>query len=406
MIFLDFIYFILVIILLPFSLKRIANREKRDFLLRRLGKNINKIKSEKKIIWFHGVSVGEIRAVRSLIKDLSEEYEVVVTVATFSGWKQAKEIYMDNIVLPAPFAFSFVVRKFINYVNPCLLVLSELELWPNYLILLKKKGVKALVINGRMSDKAYDNYKKFIFFSKRIFSLVNHFSLQGINYENKFLNLGVEKQKISITGNIKADEAFTASKEILKRKGKSSVNSTAMITIILASSHIEDEQVILPLMSKLKNYRWIIAPRHVERASMIYDKLQKEGIGCLLYSQNNKTSDFKNLIVDKMGVLMELISQSKIVIMGGTFNPLIGGHNFFEPAALNKIIFSGPFYNNFSDIALSLIEKNSLSVFENLENLEKLILNVDFNNCKSEEVNNLYRGSKEKIIKLIKNEIH
>ena len=367
MLFLDLAYFFLLILALPFYLKVFFKKEYRKQIKGRFSPDLDP--SEKKRMWLHAVSVGEVKSLSGFVSQLRKSFdgEIVLSVTTPSGLKVAKKEFPELKVINAPFDFSFTIKRFLKKIKPEVIVLNELELWPNWITVSGRAGVPIVLINGRISDSAFVKYERFSFLLKPFFRRMDRVMIQEDGYRERFVKLGVDPEKIKICGNIKADEAIkgvadiSGKKEIYKYM---KVRDPGRMIILLASSHPEDEQFFLPLIKTLlRDYSIIIAPRHITRTSEIGISMEREGIKFSIWSRK-KIIDLKNevMVFDKMGYLLNLMQIADIVFMGGSFSPKTGGHNLYEPAALGKKIVGGRFYNNFPDIGSALVESGNYSI--------------------------------------------
>ena len=361
----DLLYIIFLVVALPYWIKFLFKKEYRVLLKHRLSPAI--ASSEQKRLWIHAVSVGEVRSLRYLIDQLKETYpqkEIVLSVTTPTGFDCARKEYPDILVINSPFDFSFTIRRFIKKINPQLLILNELEIWPNWVTISRRKKIPMLLINGRVSDVAFKRYKKSLLFLKYVFRHIDMFLVQAELYKERFQHMGIPGEKISVCGNIKADEAFQArdylapDREILEFLG---LKADGRKIITVASSHRSDEDFIIPIINRLgKDFLFIIVPRHLTRVEEVESLLRQHHV---TYSTWSKTAAEEGeisgqaFIFDKMGYLFHILKITDIVFMGGTLEQKIGGHNLYEPAVLGKFIVGGPFYNNFPDIGRELQEK-------------------------------------------------
>ena len=337
MLLLDALYILILIFYIPFNPRFIFKKEYRKILKGRFTPDVSPGKQDS--IWIHAVSVGEVKSLENFISLLRTRTDrrIILSVTTPSGYRMAKEIFSDIEVINGPFDLSFVVRKFIRKISPAVIILNELEIWPNWISVSHKMNIPMAVINGRISEKAFKSYKRFRVLIRRFFRKIDLYLLQEENYIPKFLELGAPKNSIKISGNIKADEAVSASgkvrpeEEVLKMVG---VRKGDKPLLLFASTHSSDEEVFIPALKKLsRKYITIIAPRHMNRVRDISLSLERAGLTSGIWSAA-PPSGRDVLVFDKMGYLMELISVSDLVFMGGSFDPAIGGHNLYDPAVL------------------------------------------------------------------------
>ena len=398
-------YFLIIILTLPFWAKYLFKKEYRTILKHRLSPNIKY--SDKKRIWIHAVSVGEVRSLKNLIKKLKEKYkkkEIVLSVTTPTGCEFAKKQYKTIKIINAPIDFSFTIKKFIKNINPELLILNELEIWPNWISITNKRKIPTMLINGRISDASFKQYKIFNFLLKKILNKTDRFLVQAEIYKERFQQLKIPGEKIVICGNIKADEAFNtlehlpADREILNflKIRKNAHNEKKIITI--ASSHLRDEKLAIPIINKLgKYFLFIIVPRHLKRVEDIEKLLKNHQVSYSTWSKTSSTSTWDNvLIFDRMGYLFNVLKITDIVFMGGTLEPKIGGHNLYEPAVMGKLIVGGPYYNNFPAIGTELTEKGVYNIINNSKELSEFLLHIKNINFKEVELDAVYSVTRRK----------
>ena len=313
-------------------------------------------------IWFHSCSMGETKAIKSLIENYLENANI--SVITNTGFEEAKKISPNVRYLPFEIFLPFWVNK------QKVLVVMEAELWYLLFLFAKKKGAKTLLINARISDKSYKSYKRFSFFYKRIFQNIDKVFAQSEVDKHRLEELGASN--VEVIGNIKLAQLPKVNVKLEKPK---------QVVITAASTHENEEKLVLNAYKKEQG-KLIIVPRHPERFEkvdlQILEFIKDKDISYHKYSTKN---DFDSdiILVDKMGILNDIYAISDVVILGGGFEK-IGGHNPIEPAFFNCKIISGK--NIFNQKSLFdciknyyLIENDELGEYlNNIKNLEKPIL--------------------------------
>lgn len=409
----DVVYLLLLLLALPIWAKFLLKKEYRKILKHRLSPGINY--SKEKRIWIHAVSVGEVRSLKYLVEQLKEKYkkkEIVLSVTTPAGYECAQKEYPDILVINAPVDFSFTIKRFIKKINPQLMVLNELEIWPNWVLITWRKNIPMLLINGRISDLAFKRYKKGLFLLEFFFKRIDRYLVQAELYKERFRELHIPVEKIMVCGNIKADEAcqgrdsLSSKQEILEFL-RIKPNGKKIVTV--ASSHQSDEQLIVPIIYQLgEDFLFIIVPRHLTRVEEIETLLKKHQVNYSIWSKTaaNVITPGKVLIFDKMGYLFHILKITDIVFMGGTLEQKIGGHNLYEPAILGKYIVGGPFYNNFPDIGKELAEKGVYKIVKDSNECKQILLgykSINWENVSKNAVNAVSqrRGSIQCILKEI-----
>ncbi len=367
-----------------------------------------KIQDKKPKIWVHAVSVGEVISVQSLIKKLSENYEIILSTITDTGQRVAEDRFKDYPVkiIYMPFDTSCALRRTLRVFNPSALILTETELWPN-LIYLSSKKMPVILVNGRLSNKSFKGYRKIRFFIKHLLKSMSLICVQEQDYKERFLMLGADERKLYVTGNMKFDIEL---KEI-----KFSWESLIQHPVILAgSTHESEEEVILDAFLKLNlDATLIIAPRHPERFEEV-EILIKNRIKELREVNFSKLSKFSPtrpsayiILVDQMGILGCLYRICDVAIIGGSFIPH-GGQNPLEPAYWKKPIICGPYMHNFPFIeeflkqeACLMTDKDGLTYL--LSELLKSSKNMQEIGQRAYKIFLKKSGATEKTLKLLKN---
>ena len=373
--FYNFILLVVYIVLTPYLIYKSKSKKYKlaipaKFFLK------NNLKFEKSGVWFHSCSMGEVRAIKPLVKEFEEESNI--TVITNTGFDEAKAICKNVRFLPFEIFLPFwIIRQKV-------LVVMEAELWYMLFLIAKKKGAKTLLINARISDKSYKSYLRFRFFYKKIFKNIDKVFAQSEIDKQRLQELGA--RSVEVIGNIKL--AQLPSKKALFEKPN-------ITTIVAASTHEGEEELVLNAYNK-EFGKLIIVPRHPERFLKVEELIKNyvKDKNLTFHKFSNK-EDFSSdiVLVDIMGILNDIYEISDITILGGAFAK-IGGHNPIEPAFFGNVIISGK--NIFNQKSLFECIKNYYLI-ENSELKEYL-----------EKANTLLKpeltkeGSFEPIIKEIK----
>ncbi|MDR2341988.1 MAG: lipid IV(A) 3-deoxy-D-manno-octulosonic acid transferase [Campylobacteraceae bacterium] len=336
-------------------------------------------------VWFHACSYGEVSSLAPLIYALGNS-EINISVVTKTGFDKAKTFALHVRFLPYEIFLPFWIKK------QKVLVVTEAELWLMLFFIAKKKGIKTILINARISDNSYYKYKKFKWFYKIVFSFIDEVYAQGEQDKKRLFELGAKN--INVCGNVKN----SLLPKVTNRYSPLKTKNTKIIT--LASTHIGEEALLLNQLSNvdLSDTVIIIAPRHPERFEAVnklsqswanshgktYNRFSKDGF--------NKLNDV--ILCDTMGELINIYAITDITILGGSFIEGVGGHNPLEPAAFNNSIISGRFFFNqkelyakvenivicdIKEIAEKLrgdLPKASTAYLENTNDIVKTILNV------------------------------
>ena len=161
-------------------------------------------------IWLHAVSVGEVNLLGPLLARLEQQHPdwvYMISTTTKTGFDLAKKKYGPRTVFYCPLDFSWAVRQAIKRVRPNLLVLAELELWPNLIRAAKKHGARVAVVNGRLSDRSLRGYRRVRPFVARLLQSLDAVAAQNAEYASRFCELGAPPDRVHLTGSIKFDGA-------------------------------------------------------------------------------------------------------------------------------------------------------------------------------------------------------
>ncbi|MDA9936342.1 3-deoxy-D-manno-octulosonic acid transferase [Gammaproteobacteria bacterium] len=341
------IYNFLILILVPVFVLRIFVKSFSDsdytkHFLNRFGYNFSQLKqANKKIIWFHAVSLGEVIGSQALINKLVKHFDIVITTSTPTGLRRAKEIFPENIVINyAPWDFVFFVNRLLNFYKPDAILIFETEIWPSMISQASKKNIPLYLMNGRLSHKSYRAYAMSSWLLKDILKKITFSFVQTSKHKDRFLKLGINEDSIEVVGSVKFDISSANTKPV----------KTAPF-ILGASTHPGEEEILLNAFNRLESrehFKLFICPRHTERAAEISRQATIKGFRSQLFS-NLSSEDFDVCIIDSIGLLPSLYAASSMSFVGGSLVPR-GGHNLIEPAALGSPIIIGPHTFNFEDI--------------------------------------------------------
>lgn len=357
---------------------------------------------------FYGVSVGEVIAMENLIKKARESFQninIVLMTGTKTGQEIAHKKLGDScdLITYFPFDFPFCINNMIKKIKPNAVFVMETELWPNFANIMKAKKIPLFIINGRISDRTYNSYKKLSFFFAPILKKYTNIFTQSPQDNEKLISIGADRKTTKIMGNLKFD---------IKKPDTSSLKFDHHGKILIAgSTHTGEDEIILDVFTELKkeitDLKLIIAPRHPERCEKIFELMQKTGFDCLKRSEqinikNNSSSNPPTLqpsilLLDTMGELGKFYSVCDVAFIGGSFNKT-GGHNPLEATIFNKPVISGPSIHNFKDIYSILTYSNAGKIVKTPEKLKMAIkeylTNEDYYKKASQDCQTVFEQNK------------
>lgn len=309
-------------------------------------------KGKKPCLWLHAVSLGETKAAAPFLKLLEQkwpEFDIVISTTTQTGLEEAKRQFpfaKDCFSLPLDFYFS--MSQLVKQIQPDFFLLCEGDFWYNLLRLVKKRGAKTALINGKLSERSLQRMKLFSFFSKKLLSMIDCFCLQSSLYKARFLELLPENmprnipRNIYICGNLKLDIQYPQFSEQEKLDFRKQLGIRAK-SLVIASTHEGEEKPLL-LAAKEVDAKIILAPRHPERAGAVKALLKELSLDYVAYSEIGTKTGFERVIlIDQIGLLNQCFAVSDLAIVAGSFSEKIGGHNILEPAAYAVPVLFGPY---------------------------------------------------------------
>jgi len=379
----DCLYLVAIVFISPKIIYRMVRRGRyRSGWDERLGK-IRRRSPEKKCIWIHAVSVGEVNATKSLIPKLKEsfgDYEVVISSTTDTGLERAKALYEKNLsVFYFPFDLSCVMRRAFDNIRPGMCLLMELEVWPNLARIANEKKVPVAVVNGRLSDESFPKYRLVKPISRWMFAKVDLVLAQTEEYAARFRLLGCAPEKVIVTNSLKYDTAQITDKVDGADKLAHRLNIAEERLWVAGGTGPGEEKVCLDVFKKLKkqarfaDLRLAIVPRKPERFDEVAALVADAGFESVRYSrikagQSTSASKPPVILGDTMGDLTKFYSLAKIVFVGRSLVPM-GGSDMMESAALGKCTIFGPHTFNFKQTADELLKAGGAVRVNNADEL-------------------------------------
>ncbi len=318
-------------------------------------------------LWIHAVSAGELLSAEPLIRHLAAvlpDVAITLSVTTEAGHILASQKLPDFPHFFWPLDFSSVVKRVLAHVRPRLIVLIELELWPNFLLAAQRFGIPRIVVNGRITERNARRWSRARPVARRLFELIDHYAVQSDAYCERLVKLGVPGERVSVGGNLKFDVPRDETTPIAPVREQLSLPAEKPI-IVAGCTHPGEEELLLRLLPRLGQPGLVLAPRHLERVSEVKTLVRHHGYSPCTFSEGGTG---QVLIVDVFGRLESLYRAADVVVMGGTFVPH-GGHNMLEPARWGTPVVFGESIDNFRDCALGLLARNAALQVSGEENL-------------------------------------
>ena len=332
-------------------------------------------------MWVHAVSVGEVLAARPLLHALAQrspQAPLVLSTITPSGFViAARQIEDDGVAIYFPLDLRWCVRRALDVLHPRVLLLVETELWPMVIHLAKARGIPIVVVNGRISGRAFRRYGWVKPWSRRMFNDVDLFLMQSQGDADRIVQLGAPSQRVHVVGSLKWDASVGA------RPTPKTIQDTAArlglkgpeLVLMAGSTHRGEEGVILHAFQDVRaayhNVRLILAPRHLERLAEVEGLARQQGLSSTRLSHPS-VGPWDVGIVDAFGQLSSYYGLATVVFIGGSLIPH-GGQNPLEAASLGRPIVFGPSMDNFEAITHQLLAHHAARQVANGQELTQLL---------------------------------
>ena len=313
------------------------------YFWQRLGFNYSHLPTN--ILWFHCASVGEVNTALPLIKNIhkkNNQLKILITTNTITGAQIVSQQNFDYLFHSyLPFDWVNSINRFLKKIQPASVYIIETEIWPNLFSCCSNINKPVSLINARLSKKTTAANKWIKSLLKHSLSKTKAIYTRSEEDKRAYLELGAPEKIVSTAGNLK----LTTMLNNTSHKHSSLVDREY---VLFASTHKDEELLLYKVWKTLnRDELLIIAPRHPERSTSIIKQLNIENIA--IRSKGDAITEKTEVyLLDTVGELKNYFSDTKLVVMGGSFVP-IGGHNILEPASFNKAIITGPYMDNFKE---------------------------------------------------------
>jgi len=364
----------------PWMLWRSSRRREPVDWKQRSGEYQLSLRKGSERVWLHAVSVGEVIAAKPVLAELRRlrpEVEVLVSVTTSSGFKTASEGLTglaDHVVYFPMDVMRFVVAA-VHRFKPRVVAVMETELWLNFLWAARNVGARTMVLNGRISDKAYKLDRLVKPYFRALFGEIDQVMAQSEGDASRFRSLGAKE--VVVGGNCKFDEPVSG----LEADGAAwrvelGIPADAKVVVVGSTRGADEEQFVVDALSdpRLESVWVVHAPRHLERvpelASLVASKF-----GSVALRSKGETGRY--VILDTYGELASVYAAADVVVVGGGFSNY-GGQNIIQPLAHGKPVLHGPHMQNFRDVARLAVEAGVSREIKSPESLTLCLVEMLF----------------------------
>lgn len=331
-------------------------------------------------LWIHAVSVGEVQAVVPLVQRLREQrpdLPICITTTTPTGSDRVRQTFGDEVFhVYFPYDLPFAIAGFLGRVRPLLLLMVETEIWPNLLAISRRQGLRTLLANARLSARSARGYARLGHFARDTLACLDRLAVQSDEDAARFIALGVDPARLTVTGSIKFDMRTPAS---IQEQAEVMQRSWGHRPVwVAASTHEgEDEQLLAAhrrIMGQIPDALLVLVPRHPERFERVAGLVQSQGFTLARRTGAAPVEAATEVFLgDTMGELPVFIGAADVVFIGGSLVP-VGGHNVLEAAALGRPVVFGPQMFNFAAISRLLIEAGAARQVNNASELAGLLV--------------------------------
>ncbi|MBR0067876.1 MAG: 3-deoxy-D-manno-octulosonic acid transferase [Kiritimatiellae bacterium] len=344
-------------------------------------------------IWIHAVSVGEVQVAGQLMRAMRERnpnVRFVFSTTSSTGWKTAeREVTPDDVLIYNPLDFGGCVKRALDAVNPRAVILTETEIWPNFIRALKKRGVPICLVNARISDRSAPRYKALRWFFGEVFRCFTKIYAQSDLDAQRLTDAGADPATVQVTGSFKFDVAHR--NEAKERELRAWIGEGE---ILLGGSTWPGEDVVMlnaykRILEKHPGVKLVIAPRHFEKADAVEANIRAAGFECVRRSRSGESAASPSAacvrsgesaaspsvacaqsgesaasprdvyLCDTTGELMGLFGISVVAFVGKSLCEH-GSQNMIEPCLCGVATVVGPYTENFRPVMSDLLAADAL----------------------------------------------
>ena len=350
-----FLYTLLLYLLLPVVLLRLAWRARRqrgylEHVAERFGAYTQK--TDGPFLWVHAVSVGETRAAEPLIEALRMRYpqhRILLTHMTPTGRETGQALFGENVSrCYLPYDYPGAVARFLEHFRPRAGILMETEIWPNLIRACSARGVPLYLVNARLSEKSFARYRRVPRFVRASFAGLAAVAAQTADDAQRLAALGA--QDVRVTGSIKFDVTPPPAQVESGRALRRSFGGPRPV-LLAASTRDGEEALLIEQLPRVDvpGLLTVIVPRHPQRFDEVARIAQRSGLRLQRRSANETIAPGTQIVLgDSMGEMFAYYTACDVAFIGGSLLPL-GGQNLIEACAAGKPVLIGPSTYNFAE---------------------------------------------------------
>ena len=330
-------------------------------------------------IWIHAVSVGEVQVAGQLMRAMRERdpaVRFVFSTTSSTGWKQAEgQIGPEDVLIYNPLDFVGCVKRALDVVRPKAIVLTESEIWPNFIRAAKKRGIPLYIVNARVSDRSAPRYRRLRWFFGEVLRAFSKIYAQSDLDAGRLVAAGADPATVEVTGSFKFDVAHrNPAKEAELREwiGPGEI-------LLGGSTWPGEDEVLLRIYSELlashPDVKLVIAPRHFEKADAVEANIRAAGFTCVRRSRSGESAASPNAVylADTTGEMMGLFGICTVAFVGKSLCAH-GSQNMIEPCLCGKPTIVGPYTENFRPVMSDLLAGEAIIQVQSEDELKGEVL--------------------------------
>ena len=374
----DLIYTTAAVVASPWWLCRLCRSAKMRAVLRGKFSEPPVRESDRPAAWVHCASVGEVLLARGLVAALADARpggDLLISYNTPTAAETAATHFPDALRFYCPADFSGRVTRALDRLKPSIIILMELELWPNLVRTAHRRGVPVAVVNGRITERSAGRYRLIRPLLRPALDAVAVFAMQSQAYAGRIIELGADPARVHVTGSMKYENVSTGEQPDAAMAAVLGIGPDQPVIVGGCTYAGEDEALIgsyLKLLGEHPGLRLILAPRHPERLDAVEAAIAGAGFECVRRSElaGAPPGTGAVLLIDTVGELEAVYSLATVAFVGGSLIPR-GGHNIMEPAGRGKPVLVGPHTANFSDAVSGLEQAGGLRIVPDADALHR-----------------------------------
>jgi 3-deoxy-D-manno-octulosonic-acid transferase len=364
------------------------------------GRNLKQGLTNRRVLWLHAVSVGEVNLCTQLIRALEQHVpnvKIVVSTTTTTGMAELRRHLPGHISkIYYPIDHQGSVNRALGMIKPKAIVLIEAEIWPNFLWRAGDLRISMFLVNARLSNRSYRGYKRLGFLFRPLFASFAGVSAQNETDAGRLREIGCRPEAVQVVGNLKFDAA--------KLDGPCRLDVPALLRqigvppdapiLVGGSTHAGEEIALADIAKRLRvlfpKLFLVLVPRHFERCREVGRELRARGVKFIYRNEVPASAQFREgqvecLLVNTTGELRFFYEHATVVFIGKSLTA-VGGQNPIEPGAVGKAMVFGPNMQNFTDIAQNFVARNAAIQVCDAKILENVIAGLLADESRREEL--------------------